>query len=46
MRARVSQWILAGAATVALAACDAPVSEEQSGNGEGTIELSEFPDRP
>ena len=46
MRACVSQWILVGAATVALAACDTSVSEEQSGNGEGTIELAEFPDRP
>lgn len=33
-------------AAFALTACDASVDESQSGDGEGTIELAEFPDRP
>ncbi|MEM8726925.1 MAG: DUF3604 domain-containing protein, partial [Pseudomonadota bacterium] len=39
---------LASSAALALAGCDSlfPVDEAQSGNGEGTIELAEFPDRP
>ncbi|MEP5936781.1 MAG: DUF3604 domain-containing protein [Erythrobacter sp.] len=40
------RWVFIGAAALALAACDAEVSEQQRGNGEGTIELAEFPDRP
>ena len=31
---------------MALAACGSGVDETQSGDGEGTIELAEFPDRP
>ena len=46
MRHKIGQWLLLGAASLALASCGASVSEEQSGNGEGTIELAEFPDRP
>ena len=42
--------MLSGAAAfglaVSLTACGDSVSEEQSGNGEDTIELAEFPDRP
>ncbi len=39
---------LAGIASISLAGCDAlsGVDEAQSGDGEGTIELAEFPDRP
>ncbi len=39
---------LAGLASVALAGCDSLESADasQSGDGEGTIELAEFPDRP
>ena len=39
---------LAGLASVALAGCDILESADvsQSGDGEGTIELAEFPDRP
>lgn len=41
---RAGGWI-AGAVALAMAACSGP-SQEQSGNGENTIELAEFPDRP
>lgn len=44
MRRTLSNWAVIAAAS-ALAACGS-VSEEQSGNGEGTIDLAEFPDRP
>lgn len=46
MHAMARQWFLVGAASLALTACDAGVSEDQLGTGEGTIALSEFPDRP
>ena len=45
MRMGLAKWALAGTAALALAACS-NVSEEQSGDGEGAIELAEFPDRP
>ncbi|MFL0355502.1 DUF3604 domain-containing protein [Erythrobacter sp. GH1-10] len=43
-----SSIALAGISALALAGCDsaAPVDESQTGDGEGTIELAEFPDRP
>ena len=46
MRSSVARWVLAGSAALALAACGSGVDEAQSGDGEGTIELAEFPDRP
>ena len=46
MRTFAFRWFMVGAAPLALAACSPSVSEEQSGDGEGTIELAEFPDRP
>jgi len=46
LKAGAARWALIGAATLALSACGDSVSEEQSGNGEGAIELAEFPDRP
>ena len=46
MRKSVAKWALLGAASLALAACGDSVSEEQAGDGEGAIELAEFPDRP
>ncbi|MBV7258261.1 DUF3604 domain-containing protein [Erythrobacter sp. WH158] len=43
-----TKFALAGISALALSACDSlmPVDEAQSGDGEGTIELAEFPDRP
>ncbi|MCK0127206.1 DUF3604 domain-containing protein [Erythrobacter sp. F6033] len=43
-----TSFALAGISALALSACDSltPVDEAQSGDGEGTIELAEFPDRP
>lgn len=46
MRWTAPGWALAGVAMLALAACSENVDESQSGDGEGTIELAEFPDRP
>ncbi len=43
--AKGAKWALIGAAASAMAACS-DVSEEQAGNGENTVELAEFPDRP
>jgi hypothetical protein len=45
-RGIIAQWALLGAATLALAACGESADEAQSGDGEDTIELAEFPDRP
>ncbi|QUL37683.1 DUF3604 domain-containing protein [Erythrobacter sp. JK5] len=42
-----SRLALAGAAALMVAGCEsAPVDDAKSGDGEGTIELAEFPDRP
>ncbi|MEL7446532.1 MAG: DUF3604 domain-containing protein [Pseudomonadota bacterium] len=43
-----SKLALASVAAMAITGCDstASVDEAQSGNGEGAIELAEFPDRP
>ncbi len=38
--------VVAVALATTLAACNQPVSDNQSGDGEDTIELAEFPDRP
>ncbi|QIG53934.1 DUF3604 domain-containing protein [Altererythrobacter sp. BO-6] len=46
MGAKAFRGVLTATALIALAGCDASVSEEQKGTGEGTIELAEFPDRP
>ncbi|WP_298470035.1 DUF3604 domain-containing protein [uncultured Erythrobacter sp.] len=48
MRKAWNTLALAGVAALGLAACDGltSVDEAQSGDGEGTIELAEFPDRP
>ncbi|WP_379553942.1 DUF3604 domain-containing protein [Qipengyuania sp. DGS5-3] len=45
MRSIWAGMLTCGAA-LALAACGDTVDESQSGTGEGTIELAEFPDRP
>lgn len=37
---------LVGISALALSACTEVASEEQAGDGEGAIELAEFPDRP
>ncbi|WP_427966435.1 DUF3604 domain-containing protein [Altererythrobacter sp.] len=44
----LAQWFMAGSAALALAGCSqkAAPDESQLGNGEGTIELAEYPDRP
>lgn len=46
MRTNFAKWALVGAASLALAACGGNVDEASSGDGENTIELAEFPDRP
>jgi len=46
MHKQAKQYFLLGAVTFALAACSQGVDKDQQGNGEGTIELAEFPDRP
>jgi len=46
MHKQAKQYFLLGAVTFALAACSQGVDKYQQGNGEGTIELAEFPDRP
>lgn len=46
MRKSLTKWALTGAATLALAACSDTADEAQRGDGEDTIELAEFPDRP
>ncbi len=48
MRTAWTRLALASAAAIALAGCDGmvPVDAAQSGDGEGTIELAEFPNRP
>jgi len=46
MHKQAKQYFLLGAVTFALAACSQGVDTDQQGNGEGTIELAEFPDRP
>lgn len=45
MRQISASLVVLGAALF-LASCGSTASEEQRGNGEGTIELAEFPDRP
>ena len=46
MHKQAGRYILLGAVTFALAACSQGVDDDQTGTGEGTIELAEFPDRP
>ncbi|WFL75981.1 DUF3604 domain-containing protein [Altererythrobacter arenosus] len=48
MRRIAPGWALAGVAALALASCNGmgSVDESRAGDGEGTIELAEFPDRP
>jgi len=46
MTKRIAHWVFAGCVALALSACSDAVDESQTGNGEGTIELAEFPDRP
>ncbi|TNE33761.1 MAG: DUF3604 domain-containing protein [Alphaproteobacteria bacterium] len=48
MRRNLARWALAGGAAMLLAGCSAlgGPDESQTGDGEGTIELAEFPDRP
>lgn len=46
MHKRSIQWLFLGAAALSLAGCDASVTADQKGTGEGTIELAEYPDRP
>ncbi|NNF93441.1 MAG: DUF3604 domain-containing protein [Altererythrobacter sp.] len=46
MRFKRVQWLWLIGAALVLAGCSPSVSDEQRGNGEGTIELAEFPDRP
>lgn len=46
MHKSLAKWTMLSVATAALAACSGGVDETQSGNGEGTVELAEFPDRP
>jgi len=45
MRKDLALWALSSGALMALAGCNA-VDESQRGDGEGTIELAEYPDRP
>ena len=46
MRKGLVKLAILGVAAMAVSACGGEVSEEQGGDGEGTIELAEFPDRP
>ena len=46
MHKQARRYFLLGAVTFALAACSQGVDADQQGTGEGTIELTEFPDRP
>ncbi len=46
MHKQAGRCILLGAVAFALAACSQGVDADQTGTGEGTIELAEFPDRP
>ena len=46
MHKQAGRYILLGAVTFALAACSQGVDDDQTGTGEGTIDLAEFPDRP
>lgn len=45
MRNNLARWVLTSGAVMALAGCNV-VDESQRGDGEGTIELAEYPDRP
>ncbi|TNE34527.1 MAG: DUF3604 domain-containing protein, partial [Alphaproteobacteria bacterium] len=48
MRGNLARWALAGGAAMLLAGCNAlgGPDDSQTGDGESTIELAEFPDRP
>ncbi len=48
MRRQLAGWAMAGCAAMALAACNQTggAGDAQSGDGEGTVDLAEFPDRP
>ncbi len=46
MGRNLARWAMAGSAAMLLAGCGAGVDESQTGDGENTIELAEYPDRP
>lgn len=46
MRKLTAKLAVMVGASITLASCGESISPEQSGSGEGTIELAEFPDRP